>query len=239
MSVQVLQTAKYQGNNFWKWSVWIDAPMKELKEVESVTYILDPSFPKPIQVVKNRARKFRLDASGHAEFRIDIAIRRKNGRVTKKMHWLELKPAGGQKEPDDNQNRPVIYLISAAADIAVAAALRESLEKRHIKVITSTDAQADIPLQELIRPLIDEANIAIAIVSDSTSRWVTRELQFVREQRLPYIPVVVGDRAKIPEMLREWLSGWVSFAMRDAGDADAVAQKLAEQIGRPNTWQTR
>lgn len=232
MSLQVKQDTQYQGNNLWKWSVWIEGPSKELGQIDSVTYTLDPSFPNSVQVVKNRTRKFRLDAAGFSKFRIDIAIKRKNGRVLRKMHWLELENPSDVAKRRVGHKQPVVYLTSAAVDADITASLRQALESRDIKVLTSVDAPADVPLQESISSLVDEVNIAVAVVSDWTSPWVVREATFLRKHALPVIPVVVGERARIPEALR----GIASIPMTDASEAQSVAGKIAEQIGRPEMW---
>jgi len=234
MRIHIRQDSQYKGKGFWKWSIWIDAPEKELNQIESVTYRLDPSFGQPIQIMTNRKKQFRLEASGYSEFRIDVSIKRKGGRISKTMHWLELPHPMETSEKRGRREQAVVYLTYGAADADLAAALRDSLEARNVKVITSQDAPPDVPLQESMRGLIEETNIAIAIVSEATGPWVEREAELFISQNLPVIPIFVSQHPKIPSSLR----GIVAFPMTGVDDANAVAQKLVDQIGKPQSWRT-
>lgn len=233
MNIRLRQENHYQGKNFWKWSVWIDAPEKDLNQIESVTYTLDPSFSQTVQVMTNRAQNFRLEASGYSEFRIDVKVKRKNGKISKAMHWLELDRPTETSKRLLNAKQAVVYLTSGAADADLAAALRDSLMIKGVRVITSQDAPSDAPLQESMRGLVEEANIAVAIVSDSTGPWVQREAELFIGQNLPVIPIVVSNHPKMPSALR----GFIAFQMNGIDDADAIAQKLVDQIGSPQSWQ--
>jgi transcription initiation factor IIF auxiliary subunit len=49
MTLVIRQTASYAGSDAggerWNWSVWIDGPDAELDQVESVEWVLHPTFP--------------------------------------------------------------------------------------------------------------------------------------------------------------------------------------------------
>src|SRR5438105_138292 len=92
MSFTIKQTERYKGTKgsaWWEWAVWIDAPKAELQQVQYVVYTLHPTFNHPVQVIKDRATKFRLKSSGWGEFEVKAALHRKTDVVTL-SHWLEL-----------------------------------------------------------------------------------------------------------------------------------------------------
>src|SRR6516225_7467995 len=69
MSLDIRREATYADGR-WDWSVWIDGPDVELDQVESVRWVLDPTFREPIVRVEQRQSKFRLDSSGLGEIEI-------------------------------------------------------------------------------------------------------------------------------------------------------------------------
>lgn len=54
MSLNIEQESNYQGDDWWKWAVWIDGPTSELDDVVEVEYKLHPSFPRPVRIVSDR-----------------------------------------------------------------------------------------------------------------------------------------------------------------------------------------
>jgi transcription initiation factor IIF auxiliary subunit len=90
MNFVVVQTQSYQGNQWWKWAVWIQGSEQDLDRIASVTYRLHPTFPKPIRTVTDRARNFRLQCEGWGVFTIPIEVRLKNGHKIKLEHELQF-----------------------------------------------------------------------------------------------------------------------------------------------------
>jgi transcription initiation factor IIF auxiliary subunit len=88
--MKIEQDFKYQGDHWWKWSVWIEASDDDLDGVDHVVYILHPSFPNPIRTVKDRASKFRLEMAGWGVFDVHAKVVSKNGQATKLTHPLTL-----------------------------------------------------------------------------------------------------------------------------------------------------
>ena len=64
MSLTLQQDEKYQGNDWWKWSVWIVGSPGEVEAVRSVEYHLHPTFTPSKVVIDTPANGFRLDSSG-------------------------------------------------------------------------------------------------------------------------------------------------------------------------------
>jgi len=86
----VAQNQKYEGDQWWKWSIWIEGADEDLDQIESVTYTLHATFPEPIRTVKDRASKFQLRCSGWGVFLIPVEVRLKNGTRIRLAHQLQF-----------------------------------------------------------------------------------------------------------------------------------------------------
>lgn len=90
MTLRIEQGFKYQDDDWWKWWIWIDGPQEELDQIDHVTYILHPTFPNPVQDIKNRDTKFLLQTSGWGVFLIRAKVKHKNGQEIPLTHNLRL-----------------------------------------------------------------------------------------------------------------------------------------------------
>lgn len=90
MAIKIEQGFKYQGNDWWKWWIWVDGTDKELDQIERVTYTLHPTFPNPVVTTSDRETKFRLETAGWGTFRIHAKVLKKNGEEQKLHHDLVL-----------------------------------------------------------------------------------------------------------------------------------------------------
>ena len=87
---EIQQSEDYQGDNWWKWSVWLEGSDDDLNGVEYVEWTLHPTFPDPIRRQVNRSEKFRLDTGGWGTFPIRALIQMKDGTSLRLMHRLKL-----------------------------------------------------------------------------------------------------------------------------------------------------
>jgi transcription initiation factor IIF auxiliary subunit len=86
----VAQSQKYEGDNWWKWSLWIEGSNEDLDQIASVTYTLHSTFPEPIRTVTDRASKFQLRCSGWGIFLIPVKVHLKNGKTITLAHQLQF-----------------------------------------------------------------------------------------------------------------------------------------------------
>jgi transcription initiation factor IIF auxiliary subunit len=86
----VAQNQKYEGDNWWKWSLWIGGSDEDLDQIESVTYRLHSTFPQPVRKVTDRASKFQLRCSGWGVFLIPVEVRLKTGKAIQLLHQLQF-----------------------------------------------------------------------------------------------------------------------------------------------------
>ncbi len=61
----------------WAFHVIVQAREEVLNRIESVKYLLDPSYPNPIQVVTDRLTRFKLKelANGESTVRCEVKIK--------------------------------------------------------------------------------------------------------------------------------------------------------------------
>jgi transcription initiation factor IIF auxiliary subunit len=87
---RIQQHQEYTGDDYWNWSVWIEASDANLNKIESVIYNLHYSFKEPVKIIKTRKNKFRLDTAGWGTFTIYARINFKDETVLELQHELEL-----------------------------------------------------------------------------------------------------------------------------------------------------
>ena len=90
MNFAVAQSQKYERENWWKWSLWIEGSDEDLDRIDSVTYRLHSTFPEPIRTVRDRASKFQLRCSGWGIFLIPVEVRLKTGEKIALRHQLQF-----------------------------------------------------------------------------------------------------------------------------------------------------
>lgn len=90
MGLTIAQSSEYDGDDYWRWSVWLDGPAAELDEVDHVVYTLHPTFPSPVRTETDRATSFRLTTAGWGTFTVYAKIVGKDGREQHLEHELEL-----------------------------------------------------------------------------------------------------------------------------------------------------
>lgn len=96
---KVAQSAHYEGEDWWKWSLWIEASDRDLDMIHNVIYNLHFTFNNPVRIIKTRMNKFRLDSSGWGTFTIYVRINFKDETVLDLEHELELFYDDGEVAP--------------------------------------------------------------------------------------------------------------------------------------------
>jgi transcription initiation factor IIF auxiliary subunit len=96
---EIRQSESYEGEDWWSWSVWVEADDHALDLVDHVEWTLHPTFPTPIRRVEKRATKFRLDTGGWGVFTIHACVSLKGGSEVKLKHMLQLHYPDGKEAP--------------------------------------------------------------------------------------------------------------------------------------------
>jgi transcription initiation factor TFIID/TFIIF subunit len=101
MALSLAQDSEYAGNDYWKWSVWLDGSADELDAVDHVVYTLHPSFANPVRTIADRSTRFRLETAGWGTFTIYARVVPADGGPEQHLeHELEL------YYPEDNAPAP-------------------------------------------------------------------------------------------------------------------------------------
>lgn len=90
MAYKMAQDYKYKGDDWWEWSVWIDATKDEMNKIKFVEYTLHPTFTKPVRIIKDRETKFRLETAGWGIFTVYAQAVLQDGEKIDMEHQLEL-----------------------------------------------------------------------------------------------------------------------------------------------------
>lgn len=94
---KIAQADKYSGDDFWDWSIWIEASDADLDEIQNVVYNLHYTFYEPVRTIETRENKFKLRASGWGVFTIYARLNFKDQSVLGLSHELELNYPSGEK----------------------------------------------------------------------------------------------------------------------------------------------
>ncbi len=95
MGLEINQGFQYQGEDWWRWWVWLEGADDELDLVQEVTYILHPTFVNPVRTKRSREDKFRLETAGWGTFTIYAKVLHKSGEVSDLQHDLVLRYEDG------------------------------------------------------------------------------------------------------------------------------------------------
>ena len=99
MAMKIAQDQHYEGEDWWRWSVWIEAPASELDAVQKVIWRLHPTFPPPVREHTNRAEKFKLETAGWGTFEVRAEVVMNDGTSKTLRHELELDYPDGTPSP--------------------------------------------------------------------------------------------------------------------------------------------
>jgi transcription initiation factor IIF auxiliary subunit len=91
------QSSSYQGDDWWKWSLWVEASSADLDKIDHVVYNLHFTFHDPVRIMKNRIAKFKMDTEGWGTFTIYARLHFKDESVLDLEHCLELLYPDGEE----------------------------------------------------------------------------------------------------------------------------------------------
>jgi hypothetical protein len=234
-SLEVKQKSDYQGNDWWEWSVWIEAPPKSLSQIESVEYTLHPTFPERVRRHTNRRQNFRLDSAGWGEFMIGIEIINSSGDRLRKQHWLTLEYPNPTRSisvssltslSKEAADRPTIFVSAGVTDLRLGNALGDALEHQGFAVLKKENAPPGVPWDLAISSLTKKADLMVVLISGGLTSWGMREIEAAQKDKLPILPVVIGPLSLLPEQLQ----GFEAIPIKEFSDPIKIAPSVAQQI---------
>ena len=224
--IDIQQTASQADDGRWHWSVWIDGPDAELDQVESVEWVLHPTFPNPVVLVKQRRTKFRIGRTGWGEFEINANVTAKDGSRQHLKHRLRLAESGAGSAQQTSGERPAVFVSASVADAGWEDAVQDALVRRGFRVLTANDVPAGIPVEAAISAALDKASAVVGIFSDKPGSWAEREVMKAMEKDISVFPIAVGSRAEIPSELQSIQAVRIS----DLDDVDAAIGQIVNKL---------
>lgn len=226
MSLEIHQAASFAGDGYWKWSVWIDGPDAELDQVQSVEWVLHPTFPNPIVQATQRQDKFRIEASGWGAFEINAHVSTNDGRTQHLKHWLRLEEPGGVSAELPHEEKPAVFVSAGVKDNLWEEAVRDALARRRLDVLSSSDVPGDAPVETGISATLDRADLVVGIFSDKSGPWAEREFMKAIKKDLSVVPLLVGSHAKLPPHLDSSQAVHVA----ELADVDAAIGQIVDRL---------
>ncbi len=234
--IDLRQSSEYMGQNWWNWSLWIDAPPSVLNDIEYVNYKLHSTFPDPVQQRTNAQDKFLFESAGWGEFTINAEIKPKNGKAFTKRHWLTLEypqptqslRPGSTTATREKHEHPTVFLSAGITDLRMGNALARALREQGIIVFKSDELSADVPWDFAITEMTKNADLMVVLLSGRPTGWTMREIHAARNQKkqIPIVPIVIGLDAVVPDELAESQA----INLKDANEPDEIAPKVAKQV---------
>ena len=204
MAYRIVQSYHYRGSDYWDWSVWIDASPDALAAIDSVTWLLHPSFsPSRIQS-RSRQTGFRLDTAGWGTFLLKAELHKKQGDLQIISHMLELAypdddqaassseapPQRSAPAPDD-KTTPYVFMSYASEDAAPASRARAALTDLGVRVRDAGEIKPGMPFEAAIRKMIREsAGVVSVLGSDYASPYVIAEMKLARAEEKPSLALL-------------------------------------------------
>lgn len=101
MTIKIVQSNQYEGEDWWSWAVWLEAPKREMDAIKCVVYRLHSTFEEPVRTITTRRNGFKLESGGWGEFVIHLEIVGIDGRRRKRDHSLKLEyPKSAPPKPE-------------------------------------------------------------------------------------------------------------------------------------------
>lgn len=186
MSYRIEQDFEYAGNDYWRWSAWIEADDAELDKVQDVVWVLHPTFKQSRIRVADRASKFKLKTAGWGTFLLRAEVSLKGGEKQMLKHNLRLEypePLAGtpptRSVDATRAARPLtVYLSYSAQDSRTAARVRAELMKAGFDVLDQNRIESSDSPADAVTRLISQADAVVGLVGeDEISPWVSWELE--------------------------------------------------------------
>jgi hypothetical protein len=130
----------------------------------------------------------------------------------------------------EDEKPPVLFVSSGVADAPFAKALSRGLREKGLEVRMADDlVSMGESWESAMNSFLHQVNAAVFVVSEKPSNWTNHEIKAVQMRKIPITPVIVGAKAKIPELLRE--THGITLKVGDViTHADKVSDKVVSQI---------
>src|SRR4051794_13930472 len=206
--------------DWWSWKVWVDGADEALDQIDTVKYLLHPTFPNPIRVVRNRQSKFELSERGWGEFAITAQVFTKTGETISLEHWIEFKQPG---ETVESGRKPCVFLSFSVTDRQFVRFLKNSLETQGVEVLSPEDLAIGDTWRSALTEGITRAQVVAFLVSGELRGFAEQELALAQQSDKSVVPILVGSASDLPQPFEQFQA----LHMRSEKDVGPVADLLA------------
>jgi hypothetical protein len=227
--IKIKNSSTWRGKDRWSWSLWIEGESQYLDEIDRVEYVLHPTFPEPVRVVRDRASSFQLESKGWGEFMVHAKVITKQGQTIGLNHWLKLSDRE-KRGPTRGiaPEKPTVFVSFSKADYPLAASVQRLLEGRGIEVLSENQLGSDEPTKSAIASLIGKADAVLALIAEDPSSWVLHEISEAQKQQIPVMPMLLGKDASLPDSIAESQA----FRIDDPGNVQQVEAILENELAK-------
>jgi hypothetical protein len=244
MGYRIEQAEQYRGHNYWNWQAWIESAPEELDQIESVVWILHPTFKVSRVTKRSKDNKFRLEASGWGMFLIRAELILKSEDRINLSRMLKLTIPDDQEEIQSistnpvktmankkpTGNAPTIFLSYSSEDESQAHEIRQTIESLGARVLDARSISAGLPLSAAITKLIRESDAVIGVIgSEYPSPYVIDEMKKATIQDKPVVTLLT-ENIESPSNLVPDIQ-----MLRVGPDKDQTNSILARFVGKLRT----
>src|SRR6185369_12353366 len=210
--IDLRQSSEYVRQNWWNWSVWIEAPANVLSKIEYVNYKLHSTFTDPVRHQTNSQQKFLLKSAGWGEFTINAEIKPKDGNAFTKRHWLTLEypqsaPAIKSASTSIKKAKPrsSVFVSAGLSDLRMSNALAQALRKSGVEVSKADELSPDLPWDVAISEIIKNADLMVVLISGRPTSSTMAEIHSAKARKspLPILPILIGPETTVPDELED------------------------------------
>jgi DNA/RNA endonuclease G (NUC1) len=175
MDLVLKQKAVLQAPDWWNWEVCLDGPDSVLDQIDSVEYLLHPTFSERSVRTVDRGSRFALRSSGWGEFMLYAEIRPRSGAPVHLRHWLRLQPESGGEGY-------AVLLVGSPGDESFTDDLQTRIEGLGFRVLRTVDEAT-----------IASAGVAVAVVSSAANPSLETDVAAFSAARKPLLVIGLDD----------------------------------------------
>jgi TIR domain/YEATS family len=224
LDLRLQNSSKRIADDLWDWTVWLEGPDAALDQIASVRYALHHTFPHPVRLATDRARKFALKSRGWGEFLIGAEITPKSGTPFLLERWLTL--AEGAPPDAEPERLPTVFISSAATDARLVRSLKDELAAQGVRaVIPEDDLDPGTPWRVQTAEMIKRSDVVAVVLSGELRDIAELDVQTALKANKPIIPIVVGN-GSLPKSL-EHLE---KVELKNFGKTEAIVDMLCARV---------
>lgn len=96
-----------------------------------------------------------------------------------------------------------VFVSGGVADAEAVHRLSNSLARLNVRILSSDDIPSGVPFKIHTENMIEQANLAVFLVSGRPSMWMNQEIETAKRHGKHIVPVLVGTASELPEALRD------------------------------------